>query len=270
VANNFIYMGGNSSHGLYLYSSSNQDLYYNSVNMTSNSTQSSALYVYAGTSVNVMNNILFHKGTGFAYYVYTPATVDNSDYNDLFVYGSNVGYWNANRATLEDFKTASGKEAHSISTNPGFKSNTDLHAVSVIVNNAGTPLAEVLYDIDGAVRSLTTPDMGADEFDSTAVVGIEDHIADRETTPKKFQLYNNYPNPFNPVTYIKYELPKDVHVKLEIYDVLGKVVKTLVDEEQSAGVHVQQFDAANFASGTYFYKISAGDFKSVRKMLLNK
>jgi hypothetical protein len=83
-------------------------------------------------------------------------------------------------------------------------------------------------------------------------------------------LAQNYPNPFNPATSIKFSLPKQSHVKLVIYDVLGKEIATLVNDELKAGVYNKTFDGSNFASGVYFYRIDAGDFTDVKKMVLVK
>ncbi len=88
--------------------------------------------------------------------------------------------------------------------------------------------------------------------------------------PQDFQLSQNYPNPFNPTTKIKFSLPQSAHVKLVIYDVLGKEITKLVEGDMSAGSHEVQFNASNMASGVYIYKIDAGDFSSIKKMLLMK
>lgn len=87
-----------------------------------------------------------------------------------------------------------------------------------------------------------------------------------------FRLYQNYPNPFNPVTKISYELRVTSYeiVSLKIYDVLGNEVAVLVNEKQSPGSYSVDFDGSNFASGMYFYKLSAGEFEQVRKMVLVK
>jgi type IX secretion system substrate protein len=88
-------------------------------------------------------------------------------------------------------------------------------------------------------------------------------------SPNKFSLSQNYPNPFNPETIINYELPRTGKVKLIIYDVLGRKVKTLVNKTQPAGKYKVVFNAANLASGVYYYKLKAGkDFETTRKMLL--
>lgn len=93
--------------------------------------------------------------------------------------------------------------------------------------------------------------------------------------PKEFALYQNYPNPFNPTTQIKYDLPKDTHVKITIYNLMGQVVKTLVDEDQPAGSHTIRWDATNdfgqrVASGIYLYVLKAGDFVQSKRMTLLK
>ena len=88
--------------------------------------------------------------------------------------------------------------------------------------------------------------------------------------PNYYSLAQNYPNPFNPTTSIKYSVPKTVNVSLKIYDLLGKEVATLVNETKQPGFHTADFNASNLASGIYFYRIDAGEFTSVKKMMLVK
>ncbi|MFZ2323673.1 MAG: T9SS type A sorting domain-containing protein, partial [Ignavibacteriaceae bacterium] len=85
-----------------------------------------------------------------------------------------------------------------------------------------------------------------------------------------YALFNNYPNPFNPSTTIKYQLPQDGLVTLKIYDILGKEITTLINEEKPAGKYEVNFNASQLASGVYIYKIQAGDFVNSRKMVLLK
>ncbi len=85
-----------------------------------------------------------------------------------------------------------------------------------------------------------------------------------------FNLYQNYPNPFNPTTQIEYYLPKDQKVCITVYDILGNEVKTLIDGFQSAGNHSLLFNGSELASGLYFYRIVAGNFIQVKKMVLLK
>jgi Bacterial Ig domain/Carbohydrate binding module (family 35)/Secretion system C-terminal sorting domain len=88
--------------------------------------------------------------------------------------------------------------------------------------------------------------------------------------PNVYSLEQNYPNPFNPATTIRYSLAQPGQVKLRIYDLLGRLVATLVDEKQNAGVYNVPFDARTMASGLYFYRIEAGKFTQVKKMLVLK
>jgi hypothetical protein len=93
------------------------------------------------------------------------------------------------------------------------------------------------------------------------------------TTAKTFispNLNQNYPNPFNPKTTIKYSIPVKGLVTLKIYDILGREVKTLVNEIKEAGTYFAEFDASNYASGVYIYKLTAGDYEKTVKMVLLK
>lgn len=88
--------------------------------------------------------------------------------------------------------------------------------------------------------------------------------------PKTFALYQNYPNPFNPVTTIRYDVPKTTVVTIIVYDLLGRELSTLVNEKKEAGSYELIFDASKLASGIYIYKMSAGEFTSVKKLILVK
>lgn len=88
--------------------------------------------------------------------------------------------------------------------------------------------------------------------------------------PHQFALEQNYPNPFNPTTRFSYALPLDVHVTLTVYNVLGQVVATVVDEIQEAGFRSVEFNAGSLSSGIYYYRLTAGEFTEIKKMLLLK
>lgn len=85
-----------------------------------------------------------------------------------------------------------------------------------------------------------------------------------------FDLLQNYPNPFNPVTNIEYTIPERSHVTLKIYDMLGKEVSTLVDKTQDPGTYISLWNAKNFSSGIYFYRLIAGNNVQTKRMVLNK
>jgi len=88
--------------------------------------------------------------------------------------------------------------------------------------------------------------------------------------PDDFALGDNYPNPFNPTTTISFDMPVTGHVKLEVFNILGRKVSTLVDEQLDAGNHTVSWDASRLASGTYIYRMTAGDFTETRLMILVK
>jgi hypothetical protein len=91
-----------------------------------------------------------------------------------------------------------------------------------------------------------------------------------EVLPARFNLQQNYPNPFNPTTTINYQLPTNSHVTLKVFDVLGREVATLVNAQQTPGNHSVAFSARNLPSGVYFYRITAGNFSEVKKLVLEK
>ena len=97
-----------------------------------------------------------------------------------------------------------------------------------------------------------------------------DNLSFNLDIPKEYKIYQNYPNPFNPVTNIQYDLPFDNFVSIKIYDVLGKEISTLINEFKQAGSYITSFNGSNLPSGIYYYKIIAGSFEQVRKMILIK
>ncbi len=108
------------------------------------------------------------------------------------------------------------------------------------------------------------------EYHSLQLMGVSS-----SNVPEQFVLYPNYPNPFNPVTTIRYDLSKESYVELTIYDMLGNVVNNLVNANQSSGYKSIQWDAINnqgepVSAGVYLYKIQAGDFVDTKKMILLK
>ena len=90
------------------------------------------------------------------------------------------------------------------------------------------------------------------------------------TAVNSFELKQNYPNPFNPATTINFNIPKSENVRINVYDMLGKEIATLVEERLNAGSYKVKFEGAKYSSGVYFYKISAGEFNSIKRMLLLK
>ena len=90
------------------------------------------------------------------------------------------------------------------------------------------------------------------------------------TLPEEFNLLQNYPNPFNPSTKIRLQVPALTYVLLEIYDLIGRRVSTLINREMNAGKYEVEFDGGRFSSGVYIYRLKAGNHISNKKMLLLK
>jgi subtilisin family serine protease/subtilisin-like proprotein convertase family protein len=90
------------------------------------------------------------------------------------------------------------------------------------------------------------------------------------TIPSKFALYQSYPNPFNPIAKIRFDIPKETFVELRVYDIIGREAAVLVNGITKAGIHTVEFDGTNFASGVYFYWLKTGNFNAIKKMVLVK
>ncbi len=136
---------------------------------------------------------------------------------------------------------------------------TTVTGFSVVQDSITQWLAPADFD------SLATTPAGCIRLDFlTGISGNENEL------PTVFKLYNNYPNPFNPVTAIKYDIPQNTFVKLSVYDILGKLVTNLVNQDMTPGRYEIVWDAKNYASGTYIYKFETSNFTDVKKMILIK
>lgn len=160
----------------------------------------------------------------------------------------------------------------------------DANTTPVIQFNAGPKINSVKAD-NGDYRVVYFG-IGFEQIMDNANWGIADSLISRSvrwltegivldnpvegSIPESYNLDQNYPNPFNPATTISYSIPEESLVSLKIYDVMGSEVTELVNARQAAGVYSINFDASSLASGTYFYKLTAGDFISIKKMVLLK
>lgn len=130
-------------------------------------------------------------------------------------------------------------------------------------------------DEDYSVCNAYSPDEqfdgdGPNSFSSRVHFFKGNHLSNNSNIPKEYSLSQNYPNPFNPVTNIKYQIPVNGFVSLKIYDITGREIANLVKEYKQAGYYTVTFNGSNLASGVYFYRIQAGDFVQVKKMVLIK
>jgi hypothetical protein len=123
--------------------------------------------------------------------------------------------------------------------------------------------------LSGNAALFTSPQL----YSAFAFVGTpttKTAIADRRTIPGEFTLYQNYPNPFNPSTTIKFAIPQADFVTLEVYNLLGQRVASLISETLPTGVYEIPFDAGILSSGAYIYRLAAGDFIQANRLVLTK
>ena len=129
--------------------------------------------------------------------------------------------------------------------------------INLFIQNGDT-----LIDLPDSVIYGNKPDLGAFEFDPSTL------IENKPNSLNENKLFQNYPNPFNPTTKIIYELPNSVKVKIEIFNLLGQKITTIQNKSMSNGTHEVEFTAEELPSGVYLYKIEAGDYREVKKMML--
>jgi parallel beta-helix repeat protein len=142
---------------------------------------------------------------------------------------------------------------------------------SVVFNDREDPSipGNALWPSQGTLRN----DMGVFGGPNCAdlpmiITSVNDEI--EGSMPDEFKLFQNYPNPFNPGTIITFRIAESGFVSLKVYDLLGNEVAILISEEKPAGNYEVSFDASSFSSGTYFYRLSAGNFTEIKKMILIK
>ncbi|MBT3423432.1 MAG: PKD domain-containing protein, partial [Bacteroidetes bacterium] len=170
IANNFVTVENSSNYyiGVSINSSSHQAVYYNSINVLGNNTSSKGIYINNSPNLSIKNNniVLENYGSCIQFYNMTlPFTNVQLDFNNYYPMNGNVGAVNTNGgATLAQWQAYSSYDYNSICVNPYFNSSTDLHVRYWTLNEAGTPIAGIVDDIDGELRDVNTPDIGADEF----------------------------------------------------------------------------------------------------------
>ncbi len=148
-------------------------------------------------------------------------------------------------------------------------------AMNLVSNNVGDLIAGQSIGLQGVGENYTefsydyssNPTPG--EVNDGQIFGDPTSV-DEQPTPKEYELSQNFPNPFNPSTLIKFGLPEKQHVKLIVYDLLGREVSILIDKSLTAGYHRYELIADNLSSGVYIYRIIAGDFVESKKFIILK
>jgi methionine-rich copper-binding protein CopC len=137
---------------------------------------------------------------------------------------------------------------------------TDVTVESITMENPHHSLTFVYHNADNTIR-VEQPKF---ESVSVALSGATSAV------PQEFYMAQNYPNPFNPSTTFEFALPVAGHVNLDVFNVLGQKVETVVDENLNAGIHQVVWDATDVSSGVYFYRLTTSDNTETRKMMLLK
>ncbi len=148
-----------------------------------------------------------------------------------------------------------------VDTLAGIGRNTANYVVASIFQDAR-------YFTGGNFKPVLAAAIGYLVTNGGVITGV--HNISNSQLPDRYSLAQNYPNPFNPTTKIKFALPKAGLVSLKVYDMLGREVQSLVNQQLNAGEFIADFDGANLSSDTYFYRLQVGDFVEIKKMVLLK
>jgi hypothetical protein len=183
--------------------------------------------------------------------------------------------FNNNCTSCHMYGNASG--GSTLTSYSGVMTNSNSGASVVPGDHANSLLWQRVNN--GSMPPQNNPDLSADQInliaqwiDQGASLQLSEEI---NISPQEYTLHQNYPNPFNPNTSMNFDLPKDGLVNITIYDMMGRIVKTLVNGSQTAGFKSVQWNATNdsnepVSAGLYIYTIQAGDFRQTRKMVLLK
>jgi hypothetical protein len=198
-----------------------------------------------------LGSVPFAYGGGFSHLYYDGSKWIVSD--TAFTYKSVFGF------------TANGSTIFA-ATEDGVYSTNDYGANWNDINTDMGNMCTTDLFITGALLFAST-DNGLWKRPLAEITSI-DGKKTNESLPRKFSLSQNYPNPFNPTTSIHYQLKTKSHVQLTIFDITGREVKKLVNQSQNPGQYSVNFNAGNFASGIYIYRLKTDSFERSRKMIL--
>jgi hypothetical protein len=180
---------------------------------------------------------------------------------------------NGNTFLLDSTLTLTGPVFVGFEWGPTYNDAFALYSDKNGEGNAANRVWELYNDGSYGDFTTSTPNWGLDidlwiaaYYKKGTTTGVEDLAA----IPQQYSLEQNYPNPFNPSTTITFSLPQRSKVTLKVYDILGRQVAELMNEEAAAGKHLLRWNAKGLASGTYFYRLQAGDYTDIKKMLLLK
>ncbi len=211
------------------------------------------IYIY-GSSPDIYHNIIWDINI-------PPIVVYSSSYPTI-LYNNIQGGWEGEGNIDSDplFRDPENGDFHLMSTECGDPYD------SPCIDTGSPAIIDSLLDCDWGLGTILS-DMGAYGGGDSVMVAIEDYI---KNLPEKFALFQNYPNPFNPTTTIRYSLPTQSDVRIEIYNIIGQRVATLFDGNKQAGYHAVTWQADDYPSGVYFARLETGKRSENIKVVLIK
>lgn len=202
-----------------------------------------------------------------------PNNEDATYYTVISSEGTEFNFDNGSHGTIDvDWPDAimATNDAENIFTYKNVPTSNGFAAIKYrkAINSSGG-IVYLAFPIESVYDDFERIQLFSEIFNYFAIIPS---VGGSDEVPEKYELDQNYPNPFNPNTVIKFEIPEDSHVKLEIYNLLGQKVATLIDKDMTAGSHNYQLSINNYQlpSGTYFYKLQSGSFVETKKMILLK
>ncbi|MBK6878563.1 MAG: T9SS type A sorting domain-containing protein [Ignavibacteria bacterium] len=230
---------------------------------------STAGYLYQGSADNNTNAIATNPLEEFVEVRFT-----NGDDNSTALYLGNASELTSDYSMppvppsgIYDVRFGTDKLVEALGGNHVLKISSATAETRLRVNNTDGMKFRIKDGIDGSLLNKELTE-GTEIIIPTNLNNLI--LETSAAIPLTYELGQNYPNPFNPVTTIKYQIPEDGAVKMSVYDVLGKEVKTLVNDFRPAGAYEVRLDANDLSSGIYFYKMRAEHFEEMRKMVVIK
>ncbi len=197
-------------------------------------------------------------------------TLGKSDNN--VVGGHLVGEVHSENGAVLSGVLISVKNSSNVTIRTTVTGNDGSYSISGVVQGNYTLTASALLVGTKQKKTSYSPSNGSTQVNNfilpAKVTAVE--LSNNNSIPSKYILENNYPNPFNPSTVIKFSLPIAAHVTLTIYNILGQKVAELINNQLSAGDHTYIFNAINLSSGVYLYRLEANNFVATKKMILEK
>jgi aminopeptidase N len=217
-----------------------------------------------GDFISVVNSVTGEDYNWFFdQWIYSP---NHPDYKNKYFF-ENIGNnnWRAGFQAYQELGTNVFFKMP-IEIKIGFTSGSD--TLIRVMNDVNNQLFTFTFDREPSSIQF---DPNNDILIKTATLTLIDPLTDvDDDNVPDFFLSQNYPNPFNPSTNIKFALPRTSHVKIHVYNLLGETIDVLVDRQMEAGNHQVQFNSSDISSGLYFYRLDAGDYSAVKKMIVIK